>query len=393
MKVISNSVPGERHVGELLLAAMLKQLPEKEFHFCAITSNPGDKADDAGHWRADYFEPPLELIHRFDASVFSRSVDCLRRFWAYERFARRTALQLSSCLSQRKTEPVWIIADSTAVIDCVYYAFRQRAFPFRLQVWDDVRHLASLKHLDPVSANRVFQRFRYLLTRAVEVAVIGEQMAAEYCSLGAKNCRIIRHGLDVDVTVPALRAASESFRIGFCGSAYASDAWASLLKALDRINWTVASRPVELWVVGSEATFYAGHSINAHFFGRRSMEETTRLMADCDLLYMPQSFQKSHDALTRWSFPTKLSTYVATGRPVFFHTPTWGSLSSFAAQNGFRFLCNTLDPAHVVQVLRNIEVSPNTLSVESQNSCRIANTVLSHAEFRQQTRMFLGLTD
>ena len=393
MKVVSSSVPGDRHVGELLLAAVIKQLPELEFHFCAITSNRGGEVDSAYQWRADYLEPPLELVHRPNAGLFARSADCLRRLWAYERFARRTASKLSEFLLPQHAKPVWVIADSTAVIDCIYYAFRQKAFPFRLQIWDDVRHLASLKHLDPVSANRVFQRFRYLLTRAVDVAVIGEQMAAEYCSLGAKNCRIIRHGLDVDITVSALRAASESFRIGFCGSAYASDAWASLLKALDRINWTVASRPVELSVVGSEANFSSGHPVNAHFFGRRSMEETTRLMADCDLLYMPQSFQKNHDALTRWSFPTKLSTYVATGRPVFFHTPTWGSLSSFAAQHGFRFLCNTLDPANVVQTLRSIEVSPNTLSVESQNSCRVANTVLSHAEFRQQTRMFLGLTD
>jgi hypothetical protein len=393
MRVVSSSVPGDRHVGELLLAAMLEQIPEKEFHFCAITSNPGGAQDIAEQLRIDYVEPPLELIHRANATLVSRSIDCGRRLWAYERFARRTAAKLSDFLSSEDHEPVWIIADSTAVIDCVYYAFRRRAFPFRLQIWDDVRHLASLKHLDPVSANRVFQRFRYLLTRAVDVAVIGEQMAAEYCSLGAKNCRIIRHGLDIDVTVPNLRSPSESFRIGFCGSAYASDAWASLLKALNRMNWTVASRPVELWVVGSEANFSSGHPINAHFFGRRSMEETTRLMADCDLVYMPQSFQKSHDALTRWSFPTKLSTYVATGRPVFFHTPTWGSLSSFAAQHGFRFLCNTLDPANVVQTLRSIEVSPKTLSVESQNSCRVANTVLSHAEFRQQTRMFVGLAD
>jgi hypothetical protein len=393
MRVISSSVPGDRHVGELLLAAMLKQIPEKEFHFCAITSNPGGANDIAEQWRADYLAPPLELIHRSDAGLVSRSIDCLRRLWAYERFSRRTASQLSEFLSQENTKPVWVIAESTAVIDCVYYAFRQKAFPFRLQVWDDVRYLASLKHLDAVSANRVFHRFRYLLTRAVDVAVIGEQMATEYLSLGAKNCRVIRHGLDIDVNVPALRSTAESFRIGFCGSAYASDAWASLLKALDRMNWTVASRPVELWVVGSEASFSAGQPVNAHFWGRRSMEATTRLMGDCDLLYMPQSFQKNHDPLTRWSFPTKLSTYVATGRPVFFHTPTWGSLNSFAAQHGFQMVCNALDPANVVQMLKNTDGAPHTLLFESQNSCRIANTVLSHAEFRQQTRMFLGLTD
>lgn len=393
MRVISSTVPGHRHVGELLLAAMIAELPEQTFQVSGIMGSEWTVEVSSPSYKVEYFQPPLELIHRPHAGLLSRSTDCLRRLWAYERFARRTASQLSESLLPEDPEPVWVIADSTAVIDCVYYAFRHKAFPFRLQIWDDVRHLASLKHLDPVSANRVFQRFRYLLTRALDVAVIGEQMAAEYCSLGAKNCRIIRYGLDIDVTVPALRSASESFRIGFCGSAYASDAWASLLKALDRVNWTVASRPVEMWVVGSEATFSAGHPINAHFFGRRSMEETTRLMADCDLLYMPQSFQKSHHALTRWSFPTKLSTYVSTGRPVFFHTPTWGSLSPFAVQHGFELICNSLDPSSVVRILKEIEVTPQKLTSECETSCRIANTVLSHSEFRQKTRMFHGIDD
>ena len=393
MKVISNSVPGDRHVGELLLAAMLKQIPEKAFHFCAITSNPGSANDIAEQWRADYLEPPLELIHRSNAGLVSRSIDCLRRLWAYERFARRTASQLSEFLSQENTKPVWVIADSTAVIDCVYYAFRQRAFPFRLQVWDDVRHLTSLKHLDTVSTNRVFRRFRLLLSKASEVAVIGEQMAAEYLSFGAKSCHIIRHGLKTTVMVPPLRSSADPFRIGFCGSAYASDAWASLLKTLDRLNWTLLSRPVEIWVVGPEASFFAGQPVNAHFWGRRSVDETTQLMADCDLLYMPQSFQKNHDALTRWSFPTKLSTYVATGRPVLFHTPSWGSLKSFAHDHGFRLVCDSLNPSELVGVLRLLQNTPGLLQDEGEASARVANTVLSHHEFRRQTRQFLGLSD
>jgi hypothetical protein len=393
MKVISNSVPGDRHVGELLLAAMLKEVPEKAFHFCAITSNPGSANDIAEQWRVDYLEPPLELIHRPDAGLVSRSIDCLRRLWAYERFSRRTASQLSQFLLPEDPEPVWVIADSTAVIDCVYYAFRQKAFPFRLQVWDDVRHLASLKHLDAVSANRVFRRFQLLLSQASEVAVIGEQMAAEYASLGAKNCRVIRHGLDIDVNVPILRSTSESFRIGFCGSAYASDAWASLLKTLDRLNWTLLSRPVEIWVVGSEASFFAGQPVNAHFWGRRSVDETTQLMADCDLLYMPQSFQKNHDPLTRWSFPTKLSTYVATGRAVLFHTPSWGSLKSFAHDHGFSLVCDSLNPSDLVGVLRLLQNTHGLLQDECEASARVANTVLSHHEFRRQTRQFLGLPD
>lgn len=389
MKVVSGSMPGNRHVGELLLAGMLKELPEVDLCFFAVTSIPG--VEHPEQYKLVLIVPPLELLHRAELIKFRAAFNSCRRIWTYERFARRTALQFKSVLMADELEPVWIIADSTAVIDCAYYAYRQQSFPFRLQVWDDVRHLAAQKHLDALSTSRVFKRFRFLLTRAKSVAVIGEQMADEYMSLGAKECVIIRHGLEAVTNVPALRPPTETFRIGFCGSAYASDAWSSLLKALDRMQWTILSRPVELCVVGSEANFVAGQPIVAKFWGRRSVAETARLMGECDLLYMPQSFQPNHDALSRWSFPTKLSTYVATGRAVFYHTPRYGSLVSFANQHGFNLVCDSLNPADVSQVLSRLETEPSLLESEGEVSARVANTVLSHAEFRRQTRRFLGL--
>jgi hypothetical protein len=389
MHVVSSSVPGDRHVGELLLAAMFMEAPEIPIDFIAITDNVHTGSEISFQRRISYVSPPLELLHPSNAGRFISAISSFRRLWAYERFARATAQHLKSFAGDQ--QPVWIIADSTAVIDTVYYAWRRSGFPFRLQIWDDVRHLTSLKHLDPLSANRVFQRFCFLLRRACNVAVIGEQMAAEYHSLGAKNCVILRHGLHSTVAAPPLRGTTETFRIGFCGSAYATDAWNCLLRGLESTGWSVLSRPVELWVVGPEASFIAGQPMNARFWGRRSMEETTKLMAECDLLYMPQSFQKHHDALTRWSFPTKLSTYVATGRPVFFHTPAWGSLHAFATQHGFSLVCDSLNPEHLVNALLRLNVQPSLLRTQGEVSVRIANTVLSHGEFRRQTRAFLGL--
>jgi hypothetical protein len=391
MRVVASCGPGDRHVGELLLAEMFKQIPEKQVHWRAITSSTAGAVGSADPRRVEYIEPPLELIHYPNSGLVSKSIGFLRRLWAYERFARKTASHLAELLLPENAEPTLIIADSTAVIDCAYYSLRRRFAPFRLQVWDDVRHLASVKHLDEFSSRRLFKRFCFLLAHAMNVAVISEQMAAEYQSRGAKSCVIIRHGLNSPVAAPPLRGTTETFRIGFCGSAYATDAWNCLLRGLESTGWSVLSRPVELWVVGAEASFIAGQPMNARFWGRRSMEETTKLMAECDLLYMPQSFQKHHDALTRWSFPTKLSTYVATGRPVFFHTPTWGSLHAFATQHGFSLVCDSLNPEHLVNALLRLNVEPSLLRTQGEVSVRIANTVLSHGEFRRQTRAFLGL--
>jgi hypothetical protein len=390
MKVISNSVPGDRHVGELLLAAMLEQIPEKEFHFCAITSNPGSAQDIAEQLRIDYLEPPLELIHRANATLVSRSIDCGRRLWAYERFARRTAAKLSDFLSSEDHEPVWVVADSTAVIDCVYYAFRRKAFPFRLQIWDDVRHLASLKHLDAVSANRVFQRFRYLLTRAVDVAVIGEQMAAEYLSLGAKNCRVIRHGMDIDISVPALRSASDPFRIGFCGSMYAATAWRAFQQALYLKDWRLGEREVQVSIASPMIQLDAGTPADVRFYGWQSPESTARIMAECDLLYMPQGFDPEQRYITGLSFPTKLSTYVLTGRAVFIHSPEYGSLTSFCKTHDFGCLCNVLEPKRIADILESLASDTAELARLADSTQRVARDVLSPANFEAEVRRFLA---
>jgi hypothetical protein len=391
MRVISSSVPGNRHVGELLLAAMLKKIPEKRFHFCAIATNPGGLGDHTEQWRASYLEPPQELIHRPNVGLATRSIDGLRRLWAYERFARRTASQLSKFLLSEKTEPAWVIADSTAVIDCVYFAFRQRAFPFRLQIWDDVRHLASLKHLDTVSANRAFQRFRYILTRASDVAVIGEQMAAEYLSLGAKNCRIIRHGLEIDSKAPAPRTAAESFRIGFCGSMYAATAWQAIQQALYLKKWKLGGRHVQVSIASPNIQLDAGIPADVRFHGWQTPENTARLMAECDLLYLPQGFDASQRPITELSFPTKLSTYAQTGRAVFVHSPEYGSLTSFCKAHNFGYLCSVLEPNRIAAMLESLASDPAQLARLADGTQRIARDVLSPASFEAQVRQFLTI--
>jgi hypothetical protein len=390
MRVISSCVPGDRHVGELLLAAMLKQVPDRKFDFCAITSDQGGTVENSCQWRVDYVEPPLELSHPEDAGVVMSSVNSIRRLWAYERFARRVAGRVSSLLSQQDAEPVWIIADSTAVIDCVYYAFLRKPFRFRLQIWDDVRHLASLKHLDPVSTHRVFKRFRFLLTQAVGVAVIGEQMAAEYVSLGARNCHIIRHGLNIDGTVPFAPPCTKSFRIGFCGSMYAGTAWKAFQEALYAKEWKLGGRIVQMIIASPAIELTSGKPADVRFYGWQTPENTARMMAECDLLYMPQGFDPEQRYISGLSFPTKLSTYVHTGRAVFVHTPEYGSLTKFCKSHGFGLLCNVLAPKQIADMLECLVSDPVQLALLAESTQRIARDVLSPTRFEAQVRVFFS---
>ena len=195
--------------------------------------------------------------------------------------------------------------------------------------------------------------------------------------------------MKTEVTAKATRENTSTFRLGFCGSMYCLKAWRALQHALDAIKWQINSRQVEVWTVGAAISFKSSTPADCRFFGWRSVDETAELLSQCDLLYLPQPFDGLNEPLARLSFPTKLSTYAATGRPVFIHTPDWGSLNDFAKSNKMKLVCNSTNPVDVVSTLRQIDSEPSLLDNEAINTARISNTILSHSEFSKQTRAFL----
>ena len=57
---------------------------------------------------------------------------------------------------------------------------------------------------------------------------------------------------------------------------------------------------------------------------------TVRLMSECDVLYMPQPFNRARSRrFAELSFPNKMCTYVPTRRPIALHAPIGASLWQF----------------------------------------------------------------
>ena len=63
--------------------------------------------------------------------------------------------------------------------------------------------------------------------------------------------------------------------------------------------------------------------------GYLPQDKTIRHLSECDILYCPYFFDEKRKEISKTGFPSKLSTCLAAGKPVFYHGPDYGSPSIF----------------------------------------------------------------
>jgi glycosyltransferase involved in cell wall biosynthesis len=90
---------------------------------------------------------------------------------------------------------------------------------------------------------------------------------------------------------------------------------------------------------------------NFEYLGWQSQEETIRLLSESDLLYLPYWFSGEYHEESSNSFPSKVVTYFAAGRPVFCHAPAYASPAKYIKANEAGFLCESLDTSAIISQL------------------------------------------
>ena len=68
-------------------------------------------------------------------------------------------------------------------------------------------------------------------------------------------------------------------------------------------------------------------------------------MKAADLLYLPLAFGKKSARISRYSLPTKLPEYLATGKSVFFHAPHESATFRVAERYNLTPRLSTIEPA------------------------------------------------
>jgi hypothetical protein len=183
-------------------------------------------------------------------------------------------------------------------------------------------------------------------------------MKDEYSALTSAPVGILRHGVPMDfegMPVPREIPGGDEWIVGFAGSMSADCAWLAFLRALDHAHWRIAGRPVRLKVLSGRITVASRKPARIDYLGCLATPEEAQLaLESCHLTYLPQPFAASLTDLARYSFPTKLTSYLSAGRPVFVHSPPNGSLAEFYVRNPLGALATSLAPESIVLALESL---------------------------------------
>ena len=109
--------------------------------------------------------------------------------------------------------------------------------------------------------------------------------------------------------------------------------------------------------------------------------------------YLPQPFEESLRELAELSFPTKLSTYAAAGRPLLVHCPDYASLAPLFADHPLGAICTSLKPVDMVRAIEQLADDSDCYRTAATCVAELAATEFSQEHYRNQFLRFMGLGD
>jgi hypothetical protein len=170
------------------------------------------------------------------------------------------------------------------------------------------------------------RRRQRLLAEIVQRAnvrfAVSREMAANYEESFGKSWSVVHNGVRRD-SLTETNGSSKRRQVLLAGdvNVFRFDAVIAFAEAIERHNRR-NGEAIEFTVMGDVAEQHrASLSGLVKMLGRRSHSECLDAMKAADLLYLPLAFAKKSSRISRYSLPTKLPEYLATGKSVFFHAP------------------------------------------------------------------------
>lgn len=393
--LLSGTIPGEAGVGEIILRDECNELSPGQVRCIAFVPRTAGARESA--------ERCPEVVRVFDRryetswrplSGLAGGVISSLAFRAKSRpYLRRLASEVVEIAREQQVDMVWAVLDCPTVILLAQEVAQRLGKPLAVLVWDAPELFCEQLGHDRWTRRTVLNAFERVMRSASRCAVVGESMKTAYDAAFGQDCVIVRHGLSKKVSATPLSARPDrnEWVIGFAGSLTASDAFNRLVAALDSVAWRIADREVVLRIVGARYLLEPHGPRRIEYYGWRSVPETLALMADTDLLYLPQPFSDAYRSLASLSFPTKLSTYLPAGRPILLHAPSYASLVPFFQRYPFGARCESLEPVPIVDALSKL-LTDEALGRQAVAAGRAAfDEELNSTVFRARFKEFLGV--
>ncbi len=290
---------------------------------------------------------------------------------------------------------VWCTLEGQTLIRLAVPVADALDVPLYTQIWDPPGWWLRENRIDPVNRRVILRRFSRALQRSSAIAAISPAMAEEYAQKWDVTAIPVIPGVPAEYALPPADrpGGGAEVTIGLAGQLYASQEWNALMLALDAAGWRLGGKPVRVVLLGRHAGLSSETPRSVHYLGWRSQRETIDALSKADVLYCPYWFDPAFAEEARLCFPSKLSTYFAAGRPVFFHGPEYAYPARFLREHEAGAVCNSLEPTPIIRQLEDVVRDTSTYVTYAQNGRKAFDQLLTTEVMRRSFLRFLGAED
>lgn len=294
---------------------------------------------------------------------------------------------------QQKVSMVWATLDEPVIINIVRKVAQLLDAKLVLTIWDPPEQICSNYRFDKYFQEKVLSEFRQVLRSSLRCGVASEPMAQEYRMRYNVNPIVLIHGVEWDVRKPPADCLVDDnrFIIGFAGSLYARKEWNALLSALSNLNWQIEGRNISIIVIGNCESSKIEKKMPIQFLGWQPLQKAVDILSRADIAYLPYWFDAGHSHSAKMCFPNKLSTYLASGRPVFFHGPKDSSPAQFFERFPIGLCCHSMREAEIVDCIRQFIVDKDLYNSFTMAGQRALDLELNIDVFRSRFAELIGI--
>lgn len=266
----------------------------------------------------------------------------------------KIACQASAFAKENQVDLIWCVVQGQTMIKLAEPIAHQAGLPYVIQVWDPPEWWLMENRFDRYTTRSVMKSFQKALHHS-RCCIAASWAMADYYSQHY-NCKSIPVilGFEPERIQEKKKNEDNSLIIAMSGQLYASQEIQALIQALDLMEWQHNGRKIILRFYGRSIQFFLSKPSNIQVMGWLHQDELLSELAQTDLLYCPYWFSEQFRLPSTLSFPSKLSTYLKTGVPTLVHAPDYASPRKFVEQNDVGYICGTLDPNTIRDVLNYV---------------------------------------
>lgn len=346
--VIGSSLPGDKHGGGVVKDEVLQSLP-KDSYICYALAPLSINQDEL--LPLSLHDVPLLIKRLYPDPMFrgARFYIPFLRFFGLRFISKIRIKQIVKFALKYRVNFIWgeLQGDSIVLVESVS---KKLNIPFAGTVWDDPEGWLDDGGYDRLSRRYIWKKFKSALKSAKSLSTSGEAMKKEYKELYGVDSVILRHGFDNPAVLTKKEVVNGSIKIGFAGSVYGKETWSAFLSAVENYN-SSNKQKIKIVAFGNDQFPIIHSTVEIENRGRRNLEEVLKGISETDFCYLPYWFEKEKRKHCELSFPNKFETYIAAGRPVFYHGPEYAGIKTTIENYGVGISVHTLNSDEICGAL------------------------------------------